>query len=67
MDTKIWKEMVNGIRGSSLSTSKVINLELEGSTTLREDSKNFQCVGNVLSTSREDMVVGDWAKSSTIL
>ena len=59
--------MVDGIHGSPLSVSNVINLESEGSTTPREDTKDFHCVGQVLSTSREDMAIGFWAKSSTML
>ena len=59
--------MVKGMRGSLFSMSNVINLESEGSTALRAASKDFPYVGHVLSTSRTDMVVGFWAKSSTIL
>ena len=59
--------MVDGILGSPLSTSKVINLELEGSIAPREGSKAFHCVGNVLSTSRVDMAMGNWDKSSMML
>ena len=54
--------MVDGILGSPLSKSKVINLESEGSTTLRAASRDFLCVGHVLSTLRVDMAVGVWAK-----
>ena len=67
MDTKIWKEMVDGIRGSLLSVSKVINLESEGSMAPRVATKYFRCVGNILSTSRVDMAVAVWAKSSMMM
>ena len=67
MDTRIWKVIVEGMRVSSFSMSNVISLESEGSTSPREAGKVFHCVGHVLSTSRADMVVGIWAKSSTIL
>ena len=59
--------MVDGIRGSPFSMSKVINLESEGSTTPSTTSKAFHYVGHVLSTSRVDMAVGVLAKSSTML
>ena len=59
--------MVDGMRGSLFSMSNVINLESKGSTATREASKAFRCVGHILSTSRVDMAVGVWAKSSTIL
>ena len=59
--------MVDGIRGSLLSVLKVINLETEGSTAPREVSKAFRYVGKFLSTSREDMAMGVWAKSSMML
>ena len=59
--------MVDGMRGSPFSMSNVINLESEGSIAPRAASKYFRCVGHVLSTSRADMVVGVWAKSSTML
>ena len=59
--------MVDGILGSPLSKSEVINLELEGSTTPREASRYFLHVGYVLSTLRVEMVVGVWAKSSMML
>ena len=59
--------MVYGIHGSPFSVSNVINLELEGSTAHRVASMDFRYVGKVLSTSRVDIVVGVWAKSSTIL
>ena len=67
MDIGIWKVMVDGMHSSLFSMSKVINLELEGSTIPRVASKAFHCVGHVLSTSRVDMAVGVWAKSSTML
>ena len=67
IDIGISKAMVDGICGSPFSVSNVINLESEGSMAPREDSKTFRCVGHVLSTSRVDMVVGVWAKSSTLL
>ena len=67
MDTGIWKEMVDGIHGSLFSMSNVINLESEGSTTSRAGSKSFRCIGKVFSTSREDMAIGVWDKSSTML
>ena len=63
----IWKEMVDGIHGSPLFVSNVINLESEGSTALRVSSKDLCCVGKVLSTSRVDIAIGVWAKSSTML
>ena len=59
--------MVDGIRGSSFSVSNVISLEFEGSTAPRAASKDFRCVGQVLSTSRADMAIGVWAKSSRML
>ena len=62
MDTRIWKAIVEGMRGSPFYVSKVISLESEGSTAPRAASKAFRCVGHVLSTSRVDMVVGVWAK-----
>ena len=67
MDTGIWKAMVEGMHGSPFSVSNVINLESNGSTSPRAASKAFHYVGHVLSTSRADMVVGTWAKSSTML
>ena len=67
IDTRIWKEMVDGIRGSPFSMLNVINFESEGSKAPREVSKAFRCVGKVLSTSRVDMEVGVWAKSATML
>ena len=59
--------MVDGIRGSPFCVSNVINLEFERSTEPRAASKDFHCIGKVLSTSRVDMVVGVWAKSSMML
>ena len=44
----------------------MINLDSEGSAAPSSDSNDFHCVGHVLSTSRADMTIGDWAKSSTI-
>ena len=67
MDTGIWKAIVEGMHGSPFSMSNVISLELEGSTSPREVSKDFHYVGHVLSTSRADMVVGIWAKSFIML
>ena len=67
MDTGIWKVIVEGMRGSPFSVSKVIILESEGSTAPRAASRYFCYVGHVLSTSRADMAVGVWAKSSTML
>ena len=67
MDTGIWKEMVDGIHGSPFSVSNVINLESEGSTTPREASKAFCYVGPFFSTSRVDIAIGVWAKSSMML
>ena len=67
IDTRIWKVMVDGIYGSPFSVLNVINLESEGSTTPRADSKAFRYIGHILSTSRTDIVVGVWAKSSTML
>ena len=67
MENGIWKEMVDGICGSSFFVLNVINLDSKGSTTLREASKDFHCVGKVLSTSREDIVVAVWSKSSMML
>ena len=45
----------------------MINLELEGFMAPRAARKDFHCVGHILSTSRADMAIGDWAKSSMIL
>ena len=67
MDTVIWKVMVDGIHHSPLSTSKLIDLDYEGSMAPRAASKYFCYVGHVLRTSREDMVVGDLDKSWTML
>ena len=67
MDTRIWKAMVEGMHGSLFSVSKVINLDSKGSTTPRAASKDFRCVGHILSTLRADMVVGVQAKSSIML
>ena len=67
MDTGIWKAMVDGMHGYPFSMLNVINLESEGSTAQRAAIKAFRCVGKVLSTSRVDMVVGVWDKSSTML
>ena len=67
MDTGIWKAMVEGMCSSLFSMSNVINLDSEGSIAPRADSKAFHNVGHVLSTSREGMAVGIWAKSSTML
>ena len=67
MDTGIQKEMVDGIYGSPFSMLNVINLESKGYTAPRVASKDFHYIGNVLSTSRADMEVGVWDKSSTIL
>ena len=58
MDTEIWKAMVDGIRGFLFSMSNMINLESEGSTALRAASKDFHCVGKVLSTSRVYIAIG---------
>ena len=59
--------MVDGMRGSPFSVSNVINLESEGSTSPRVASKDFHYIGHILSTSRVDIAVGVWAKSSTML
>ena len=59
--------MIDGMRGSPFFVSNVINLDSEGSMAPREASKAFCYVGNILSTSRADMAVGVWAKSSTML
>ena len=67
MDTGIWKEMVEGMHGSQFFMSKVISLDSKGSTTPRVASKAFRYIGRVLSTSRVDMAVSIWAKSSTML
>ena len=67
MDTRIWKAMVDGMCSSLFFMSNVINFDSEGSTAPRAASKAFRYVGNILSTSRVDMAVGIWAKSSTML
>ena len=67
MEIRILKEMVDSICGSPFSVSNVINLESKGSMEPRVASKDFRCVGHILSTSRADMAVGVWAKSSTVL
>ena len=67
MDTGIWKAIVEGMCNSPFSVSNVIILESEGSTAPRVASKDFHYVGHILSTSRADMVVGVWAKSSAML
>ena len=67
IDTRIWKAMVDGIHGSPFSMLNVINLESEGSTAPRVASNAFHYIRHTLSTSRADMVVGVWAKSSTML
>ena len=59
--------MVDEILGSPLSKSTVINLESEGSMAPSADINSFCCGSHVFSTSRADMDVGDWAKSSTML
>ena len=66
-DIDIWKVIVEGMHNSPLSVSNVINLESEGSTASRVASKDFHYVGRILSTSRTNMAVGIWAKSSTML
>ena len=43
MDTRIWKVIVEGMRGSPFFVSNVINLESEGSTSPRVASKDFHC------------------------
>ena len=48
IDTGIWRAMVDGVCGSPFSMSNVINLESEGSTTPREASMAFRCVGKFL-------------------
>ena len=67
MDIGIWKAIEEGMHGSPFSVSKVISLESEGSTAPRVASKDFRCIGHILSTSREDMAVAIWAKSSIML
>ena len=59
--------MVDGICGSLFSMLNVINLESEGSTASREASKAFRCVQNFLSTSRVDISIVVWAKSSMMM
>ena len=59
--------MDDDICGSPLFNSKVINLELEGSKEPKANKKSLCCEGKVLRTSRADMDVGDWVKTSTIL
>ena len=59
--------MVDGICGSPFSMSNVINFESKGSTAPRASSKDFHCVGKVLSTSRENMDIGVWDKSLMML
>ena len=59
--------MVDGIHDSPFSVLNVINLVSEGYIAPRVASKAFRYVGKVLSTSRADMVVGVWAKSSMML
>ena len=66
MDIEIWKAIGEGMRSSPFSMSNMIKLESEGSTAPKLVSKDFHYVGHVLSTSRADMAVGVWAKSSTI-
>ena len=65
--TRIWKAMVDGMHGSPFSVSNVINLESEGSTAPRVTSNSFYCAGHVLITSRVNMAIGVWARSSTML
>ena len=67
MDTRIWKEIVEGMHSSPFFVSNMINLESEGSNAPRVASKDFCYIGHVLSTSRADMAVGVWVKSSTML
>ena len=67
IDTRIWKAMVDGMRGSPFSMSNIINLGSEGSTVPREASNAFYYIGHILSTSRADMAIGVWAKSSMML
>ena len=59
MDTRICKAIVEGMQHNSpFSVSNVISLESEGSTAPRVASKDFHCIGHILSTSRVDMAVG---------
>ena len=67
MDTEIPKAIVEGMHRSPFSVSNVINLVSNESIAPRVASKDFCCVGHVLSTSRVDMVVGVWDKSSIML
>ena len=62
-----WKVTDDGIKGSPWSKSKVINLESEGSTTAREDNKDFHWEGKVLKNSKVYMAKVDWDTSFTIL
>ena len=66
IDTGIWKAIVDGMCGSPFSMSNVINLDSEGYMAPRVASNAFRCVWHILSTSRADMAVGVWAKSSTM-
>ena len=59
--------MVDGIPSSPLSKSNVINLDSKGSIELSRANNAFHCGGNVFNTSRVDIAIGDWSKSSTIL
>ena len=59
--------MVEGILGSLLSKSNVINIESKGSMTPSAASNYFHCGGHFLSTTSVDMDIGDWAKSSMML
>ena len=45
----------------------MINLESEGSTEPNIDNSALRCEVQVLRTYKADMVMGDWAKSTTIL
>ena len=65
--TENWKETVDDIVGSPGCRLKVINLELEGTMTPRVDKNSLRCAGKFLRNLKEDMVVGYWDKSSTIL
>ena len=65
--SRIWKEIEDGILGSPRSKMNMINMESEGSTTPRVDNNASYYGRKVLNTSREDMVVGDWENSSTML
>ena len=59
--------MVEGILGSLLSKSNMINMESEGSTASSADNNAFHYCGHVFNTSRVDMTIGDWAKLSMML